>query len=111
MRYQNWDVLLFPGDSRTPIQEFNTTCYVLGQNTGLSSEEGSVENSQGNFESMTLVPMLNSFIASLEGGAPFRISIHSWDKPMPSHLLLNYKTPDETILFGARVYIDGVLVA
>lgn len=29
MRYQNWDVLLFPGDSRIPIQEFNTACHVI----------------------------------------------------------------------------------
>lgn len=29
MRYQNWDVLLFPGISKTPIQEFKTTCHVI----------------------------------------------------------------------------------
>jgi hypothetical protein len=29
MRYQNWDVLLFPGNSRIPIQEFNTACHVV----------------------------------------------------------------------------------
>ena len=28
MRYQNWDVLLFPEDSKTPIQEFKTACFV-----------------------------------------------------------------------------------
>jgi hypothetical protein len=28
MRYQNWDVLIFPGDSNVPLQEFNTTCHV-----------------------------------------------------------------------------------
>jgi hypothetical protein len=31
MRYQSWDVLLFPQDSRTPIQEFDTKCFVLDQ--------------------------------------------------------------------------------
>ena len=30
MRYQNWDVLIFPlvGDSKTPLQEFGTACTV-----------------------------------------------------------------------------------
>jgi hypothetical protein len=29
MRYQNWDVLLFPADSRVPLQEFDTKCFAL----------------------------------------------------------------------------------
>lgn len=28
MRYENWDVLLFPEDSNIPIQEFKTECSV-----------------------------------------------------------------------------------
>ena len=30
MRYQNWDVLIFPliGDSKIPLQEFGTACTV-----------------------------------------------------------------------------------
>lgn len=60
---------------------------------------------------MTVVPILTCFVASLESGAAFRVSIHSWDKPKPSNLLLNYKTPDESVLFQSRVYLDGVLVA
>lgn len=27
MRYDNWDVILFPKDSAVPIQEFRTACY------------------------------------------------------------------------------------
>jgi hypothetical protein len=27
MRYENWDVILFPRDSLVPIQEFKTACY------------------------------------------------------------------------------------
>lgn len=60
---------------------------------------------------MKIVPILTSFVASLERGAPFRISIHSWEKPKPSRLLLSYKTSDEAVMFEARVYLDGVLVA
>jgi hypothetical protein len=27
MRYDDWDVILFPKDSHVPIQEFKTACY------------------------------------------------------------------------------------
>jgi hypothetical protein len=64
-----------------------------------------------NFESPTLVPVLTSFVPSLEPGAPLRVSIHSWEKPKPSSILLNYKEPEEVILFEAKVYIDGMLMA
>jgi hypothetical protein len=29
MRYQNWDVLLFPDLSKIPFQEFKTSCSVI----------------------------------------------------------------------------------
>lgn len=28
MRYDDWDVILFPRDSHVPIQEFKTACFV-----------------------------------------------------------------------------------
>jgi hypothetical protein len=27
MRYDDWDVILFPKDSPVPVQEFKTACY------------------------------------------------------------------------------------
>ena len=27
MRYDNWDVILFPEDSNIPIQEYRTACF------------------------------------------------------------------------------------
>lgn len=27
MRFENWDILLFPQASGTPLQEFRTECY------------------------------------------------------------------------------------
>lgn len=39
MRYQNWDVLVFPGlpeQCKIPLQEFKTSCTVI-QDSGLSS--------------------------------------------------------------------------
>ena len=64
-----------------------------------------------NFESMTLVPTVTSFVASLERNNPFRVSIHSWKKPEASKLLQVYKTDDERVMFEARIYIDGTLQA
>lgn len=29
MRYQHWDVLLFPEGSKAPLQEFRTACFVI----------------------------------------------------------------------------------
>lgn len=29
MRYQDWDVLLFPEGSKAPLQEFRTGCFVI----------------------------------------------------------------------------------
>jgi hypothetical protein len=33
MRYDDWDVILFPKDSQTPIQEFRTACYHANDNS------------------------------------------------------------------------------
>ena len=85
--------------------------HVLTYPDAGASGDAATDKHKSNHESMHLVPILTCFIPSLERGAPFRISIHSWTKPKPSQLLLSYKTPNESTIFEARVYIDGVLVA
>jgi hypothetical protein len=60
---------------------------------------------------MTIVPIVTSFVASLERHSPFRISIHSWKKPTASRILQSYKMRDERVMFEARIYIDGALQA
>ncbi len=77
----------------------------------VSALDGSADVDPGTFESMTLVPIMTSFVASLDRGAAFRVSIHHWDKPKPSLLLLSCKTPEEAIMFESRVYNDGILTA
>lgn len=64
-----------------------------------------------NFESLTIVPTVTSFIASLEPQSPFRISIHSWKKPTASRMLQTYRTRHERVMFEARIYVDGALQA
>lgn len=29
MRFEDWDVLLFPRDSKIPMKEFKTNCHVV----------------------------------------------------------------------------------
>jgi hypothetical protein len=60
---------------------------------------------------VTQLPLLTSFVPSLFQNAPFRVSIHSWEKPKPSRMMESLVGPQDAILFEARVYIDGVLVA
>jgi hypothetical protein len=133
MRYQDWDVLLFPEGSKVPIQEFKTQCHVtrdLGQlleslrlPVVWSANDSSIESpflhsstftgvpfaSEG--PPVTQLPVLTSFVPSLFQNAPFRVSIHSWEKPKPSRMMESLVGPHDAILFEARVYIDGVLVA
>lgn len=126
MRYQNWDVLLFPGNSRIPIQEYNTACHVLFEQGGqvdrctvLSSQiPGQLAASKWappedpfvtKYESMSKTPILTCFVSSLPAGTSFRISIHSWDQPTPSTILKSRKAEDEPVAFQTRVYVDGSL--
>ena len=75
----------------------------------ISTFQAAPEMNPNTFESMTLVPSVTCFITSLEHGTPFRISVHSWQKPVASSILRAYKTPEEKTAFEARVYVDGVL--
>lgn len=36
MRYDNWDVIVFPKESAIPIQEFRTACYTTQDERELS---------------------------------------------------------------------------
>lgn len=128
MRYQNWDVLLFPEASKIPIQEFKTTCHVIKDQGSLSFDFLLVdsdrkyadcpavqtspfpENTNSSY-CIGFIPVLTTFVASLRSGEAFRVSVHSWQRPTPSQTLLSYMGPDDTVMFEARVYIDGVFVA
>lgn len=130
MRYLNWDILLFPGSSRVPLQEFDTKCHVLSNQSNEElqqsllqacanklSDDHFVDNAAfindpyvSGLDSMSQIPVVTSFVPSLECGSPFRISIHSWEAPQPSQILRAFKSRDETVAFEARIYIDGDMV-
>ncbi len=126
MRYQNWDVLLFSDKSKVPIQEFKTTCHVV-QDSGKAVEgvasilvdstsrvrrdmanqlDSEYLPTQG---TLPLLPTVTSFVPALDQGQNFRLSIHSWEAPVPSRFALNFTKDPGLIMFEARVFIDGRL--
>ncbi|PKX90298.1 uncharacterized protein P174DRAFT_515425 [Aspergillus novofumigatus IBT 16806] len=122
MRYENWDVLLFPESSKVPIQEFRTQCFVTQEEalTHATTVETPYINSAaivnpGSYfmprASLVQLPVLTTFIPSLPQNTPFRVSVHSWDKPRPSLLMESLMQPDDALLFEIRIFIDGLCVS
>ncbi|THC88176.1 hypothetical protein EYZ11_012376 [Aspergillus tanneri] len=116
MRYENWDVLLFPESSKVPLQEFKTQCFVT-KDTGWKkplawSKQCALISTGGRIslpaQSYTL---LTTFIPSIPPNYSFRVSIHSWEKPRPSRLMSSLLQPDDALLFEIRIFIDGLCVA
>ncbi|PBP19171.1 hypothetical protein BUE80_DR010046 [Diplocarpon rosae] len=98
MRYQNWDVLLFPDQFKVPLQEFKTTCQVI--------QDPESHNLQSN---PLLLPTVTSFVPGIGAGAAFRVSIHCWQNPEVSRYVQTLKKPTDTVIFEARLFIDGRL--
>ncbi|KAJ5189825.1 hypothetical protein N7472_008839 [Penicillium cf. griseofulvum] len=114
MRYRNWDVLLFPGGSKVPIQEFKTQCFVTKDkdspylhNAAFLGPHAHLPE-QGVFNQL---PVLTTFIPSLLKDSPFQVSVHSWEKPHPSVQIESNMEPEDILLFEVRLFIDGVFVA
>ncbi|RYP44522.1 hypothetical protein DL768_009017 [Monosporascus sp. mg162] len=100
MRYEDWDVLLFPKDSNIPMKEFKTNCHVV--------QDAEFPYTQGSYG----LPTMTCFMPGLRPGAPFNISLHCWQTPEPSHFTKNsFSEHLDLVTFEARVLIDGRLVA
>ena len=57
------------------------------------------------------LPALTAFIPSLSQNSPFRVSVHSWEKPRPTRMMESLMQPDDAVLYEVRVFIDGVCVS
>ncbi|KAL4945955.1 hypothetical protein BDV06DRAFT_209105 [Aspergillus oleicola] len=114
MRYENWDVLLFPMTSKVPVQEFKTQCFVTRDrdspylhNPAFFGPAAYVQP-HGNLGQL---PVLTTFIPSLPANSAFRVSIHSWEQPHASRLMESLLQPDDTSMFEVRIFVDGLCVA
>ncbi|KAL1958853.1 hypothetical protein VTO42DRAFT_3690 [Malbranchea cinnamomea] len=116
MRYENWDVLLFPEGSKVPIQEFRTQCFAAKDldspylHSQLLDYPASLYQQVGQGGSAQ-IPVLTTFIPSLARGSPFRVSVHSWERPRPTRLLESMMQPEDTVMYEVRVFIDGTCIS
>ncbi|KAJ5300517.1 Apoptosis-inducing factor 1 [Penicillium atrosanguineum] len=112
MRYENWDVLIFPEGTKVPVQEFKTQCFVIRETESSYLQNVSTGHSyypvQGNYGQL---PVLTTFIPSMTKDSPYRFSIHSWEKPRPSRLIEGMMQPDDLLMYEARVFVDQQCVA
>lgn len=106
MRYEDWDILLFPSavppgkSGKAPMKEFRVACHVIPD----------VEPPHGN--GSQALPVMTCFIPCLQVGTPFEISIHNWSEaPEVSAFTKGYSEHLELVKFEARILIDGQLVA
>ncbi|EGX96183.1 hypothetical protein CCM_00838 [Cordyceps militaris CM01] len=99
MRYEDWDILLFPRDGKVPLKEFKVACHVVHDNE-LSHIHGSVG-----------LPTVCCFVPSLLPGAPYKLSIHSWSTPPISQFTRSYGKFADRVVFEVRLFVDGRLVS
>ncbi|KAI0579540.1 hypothetical protein TUN199_10079 [Pyrenophora tritici-repentis] len=99
MRYDDWDVILFPKESHVPTQEFKTACYV-------SPEEFKLPQFHGR-----PLPTLTCYISSLPPSTPFRVSIHSWaTATKASPIIESRRKANQKIVYSVQVIVDGARV-
>ncbi|KAK0625478.1 hypothetical protein B0T17DRAFT_492555 [Bombardia bombarda] len=101
MRYDDWDVILFPTgrDSKVPFKEFKVACHVVPD-----LELGHIHGPLG-------VPVMTCFVPSLPAGTPFQISIHCWKTPEISQFTKTYSKHADLVKFEARIQVDSRMVA
>ncbi|KAI6375126.1 hypothetical protein MCOR25_003020 [Pyricularia grisea] len=109
MRYEDWDILIFPSDRtstpgsnqtvKVPLKEFKVACHVVAD-----FEIPHGHGSPG-------LPVMTCFVPSLSTGTAFHVSIHSWRTPEISQYTKNFSKHTELVQFEARIYIDGRLVS
>ncbi|KAJ4291392.1 hypothetical protein N0V88_005985 [Collariella sp. IMI 366227] len=101
MRYDDWDVILFPTgrDSKIPFKEFKVACHVVPD-----VELAHIHGAAG-------LPVMTCFVPSLPPGTAFQISLHCWRRPDISQFTRSYSKHTELVKFEARILIDGRQVA
>ncbi|KAK2740474.1 hypothetical protein FQN57_006101 [Myotisia sp. PD_48] len=114
MRYEHWDVLLFPEGSRVPIQEFKTNCFVARDSESPYIQAQALLNPNSFLANNGFpgqIPVLTTFVPSLPCNSPFRVSVHSWKRPTPTRVMESLMQPEDSVVYEVRVFIDGICVS
>lgn len=116
MRYEDWDILLFPRDCKVPIKEFKVACHVvhdLGESPFTLVERRGFTDDQefSHGHGSYGLPTVCCFVPSLPPGSPFQVSLHSWSPPNISQFTRSYSKYAEMVKFEARLFVDGRLIA
>lgn len=104
MRYEDWDVLVFPSGedfklTAVPLKEFRVDCHVV--------PDMDIAHNQARHN----LPVMTCFVPSLQPGIPFHISVHCWGDPGVTQYTQNYSKHCELVKFEARIMIDGRTIA
>lgn len=54
------------------------------------------------------LPVLTCFLPSLPRDTPFRVSVHSWNRPRPTRVMEGLMQPEDSVMFEVRIFIDGI---
>lgn len=54
------------------------------------------------------LPVLTCFLPSLPRDTPFRVSVHSWNRPRPTRVMEGLMQPEDLVMFEVRIFIDGI---
>lgn len=82
----------------------HSSCYATRSPKIFNTEFSQAQGSFG-------LPTVCCFIPSQHAGAPFQVSVHSWETPIISHVTRAYSKHIEDVKFEVRLFIDGRLTA
>lgn len=115
MRFEDFDVLLFPGAgdnaAHVPCKEFRVQCAVVRDSRG---SELLTHTSSSGYEltvEADFTPLLTGFIPSLAPGSQFQISIHSWTPQrfrFHPEVAPNADSPQQ--VWHVQLTVDGVII-
>jgi hypothetical protein len=105
----------YPRGRSVPIQPASTTALTHATTVETPYINSAAIVNPGSYfmprASVVQLPVLTTFIPSLPQNTPFRVSVHSWDKPRPSLLMESLMQPDDALVFEIRIFIDGLCVS
>ncbi|GAO52383.1 hypothetical protein SAICODRAFT_114581 [Saitoella complicata NRRL Y-17804] len=127
MRYQDFDVILFPGtvhSQRVPLPEFRTThCFTTDPDAPAALPKlqlptpGEPGAGHEDVPSPVCLPTVHTFVPRLGVDERFVVSIHSWARLIPSPFTYEMAAAMSNegmrthIAWEFRVFVDGVPVA